>query len=179
MVIEGIGPQHYLGPALVSEAALFEPLLEGLGSKDGNFPLGCNTSHSFDDAAEKRCMRDKIDCFRDQRGEPRPPVDQSHGVTGDRSKLAFVIVREKLGLVSSHVNVDRTVTFAAFAGQAQVQCILHCFTAPPIFKGIALQHFKEQARSTTCRVRFFSRDHEAWTHGAAFHPAAPAYADTA
>ncbi len=54
----------------------------------------------------------------DGAGEQREPAER---VVGAGPEPAGVVVREELGLVGGHVDVDRAVALAAFAGQAQVQ----------------------------------------------------------
>ena len=58
-----------------------------------------------------------------------------------RPRTALVIVRKKLRSVSGDVYVNRALTLAAFARQAQVERFLYMFILPASAQRIALQHF--------------------------------------
>src|SRR6185312_264860 len=88
-------------------------------------------------------------------------------------------MRQKFGLVGRHVDVDRAISLAAFAGQTQIQRLFDMLVAPAVFEWLSLEHFKEQTRPPTRGVGFFVCDHIAGTHGPASRAAALAYTDTA
>src|SRR5579863_3645815 len=74
-------------------------------------------------------------------------------------------MREELGLVGRHVDVDRTIALAALARQAQVERLLHIFIAPAIGENVAVQHLPQLTSTAARRVFLFVGHHEAGTHG--------------
>ena len=70
------------------------------------------------DAAE--CLRDgkrheQIGESGRELREARPPMNPPHRVCLNRAQSMFVVVREELGFVRGHVDVDGTFAFASFA----------------------------------------------------------------
>src|SRR2546430_2325978 len=80
--------------------------------------LGCDADHGLRESAEERSLGQGISESRRASGEARPPVDEAHSVGAHGTKLAFVIVRKKLGLVGRHINIHGAVSLAALTGQA-------------------------------------------------------------
>ena len=105
-------------------------------------------------------------------------MDEPHRVRGPRSQAPFVVVREELGLIGRHVDVHRTVALAAFAGEAQVECVLDVRVLPALIERVAVQHLEEQARASARRVRLLPCGPVARAHRPALVPAAFADADT-
>src|SRR5690606_41985978 len=59
-----------------------------------------------------------------------------------RADAAGVVVMQELGLVGRHVHIDRTVTAASLAGQAQVECVADLVRAPAVGDQLAVQDRK-------------------------------------
>ena len=57
----------------------------------------------------------------------------------ERSRPSRVVVAQELGLVSGHIDVDRALAFAAFAGQAEVKRFFDLVVAPAAFDDLALE----------------------------------------
>jgi len=51
-------------------------------------------------------------------------------------------VGEELRFIRGQVDVDRTLAFAALAGEAQVERLLHRFLAPAAAQRLPLQHLE-------------------------------------
>ena len=98
------------------------------------------------------------------RSQPRPPVDPAHGIGVPGPQPAFVIVREKLGLVRRHVDIDRTIALAAFAGQAQIERFADRLALPAVGQHVAVEHLPQQPCAAARAVLLFARDHVARTH---------------
>ena len=79
-------------------------------------------------------------------------------------------MREKLRFVSGHINVNRTIAFAAFACQAKIQGFLNIVIAPAIRDDIAVQHLPKVVRAAASRVPLLVGDHETGAHGVVFWP---------
>src|ERR1051326_7428198 len=90
------------------------------------------------------------------------------------------MMREELGLISGHVDVDRTFRLAGLAGQAEIERIFDISTLPAAVERVALEHFKEQAGAAASGMLLLFCGHVAGAHGAAgLNFAALAYADAA
>ena len=165
--------------AFVARAAAPEPVLEGLGGEGGDLALGRNTGRSLCQAAEHGGMGEHVDHAGQAGGEAGPPGDQAHAVGAAGPQAAGVVVREELGLVGGYIYLDRALTFAALAGQAEVQRLLDVRVAPAVVQGVTLQHLEEQAGASAGRVFFLARHHIAGTHGAGMQLTAPAHAHAA
>src|SRR5579864_4876449 len=85
-----------------------------------------------------------------------------------RTDASFPVMREKLSLVCSHIDIHGTIAFAAFAGEAEVERLFHALIAPAFGDHIAMQHLPQMVRAAARGVPLFMRDHEAGTHGIAF-----------
>src|SRR5437868_6718087 len=72
---------------------------------------------------------------------------------------------QKLSLVGRHVYVDRTIAFAALAGEAEIEGFFYVLVAPAIANYVAVQHLPKVMSAPARGVPFFVRDHEAGTHG--------------
>src|SRR5919198_646761 len=93
-------------------------------------------------------------------------------------QLALVEVGQELGFVRRHVDAHRTLALAAFAGEAEVERVLHRIGAPA-GDDLAFQHLPQQPRATPRGVLLLGGDLEARTHQLAVLDAALAHADAA
>src|SRR5919109_706923 len=175
IIVEGVGPQNHFGSAVATRIVFGGAPLKTLRGKGRYLPLrgdSCDKPHRF---GEGRRLGKKVRQLRHPRGEAGPPVYQPKSVRRSGTEPAFVIVREKFRLVGRHIDVDRTIALAPFAGKAKIERLLDRFALPAAYY-IALQHLEQQAGAPAGGVFFFPRYHEARTHGALVH--APAFADT-
>src|SRR5438105_1783886 len=92
----------------------------------------------------------------------------AHRVSSARTQTAFVVVRKKLSLVNRHIHLHRTLAFAAFARETQIQRFFDFFTLPTIGNRFAANHFAQQTRAPTRRVFLFECHHITWTHRSTF-----------
>src|SRR6185312_3861255 len=92
---------------------------------------------------------------------------------------ALVIMSKKLGLVSRHVHVGRTLRLACFTGEAQIKGSLDLLILPASADDLALKHLKQHVRAAARAVFFLQRGHIAWTHGVRVYFTARSQADTA
>ena len=113
---------------------------------------------------------------RRERCQSRPSMDPSHGVRSDGAQSCRVVVRQKLGLVRRHVDVDRAVALASLAGEAQIECVFDRLVAPACRNLLTFEHLEEQTGPASRGVLLLARGHEARAHGATFH--APALSDS-
>src|SRR5690242_18796259 len=119
------------------------------------------------DSAEHRQMRQSIDESRRKRREPGPAMNVAHRIACARAQPSFVIVREKLGLVSRHIDLHGTLALASLTRQTQIERFLDCFALPAVADRFAPDHLAEQTRTAARRVLLLERDHVARTHRAA------------
>src|SRR4051812_16094327 len=89
-------------------------------------------------------------------------------------------MREKLGLVSRHIHLDRTIVFAPLARKTQVERLPYGFIPPTALYHVGADHLVHQASPAARGVLLFARHHVARAHDAvaAFEPAADAGPDT-
>ena len=84
-------------------------------------------------------------------------------------------MREELGLERGHVDVHGAFAFAALAGQAEVERVLHRLVAPVVRDDFALEHLEQQPGPAARRMFLFARDHVARAHHAMVEAAALAH----
>ena len=85
-------------------------------------------------------------------------------------------MRKKFGLIGGDIHVHRTIAFAAFAGETQIERFFNRLVVPSALQRIAVHHFKKQMAAAPRGVHFFAGHTVAGTHGLAFH--APAFTHT-
>src|SRR5262245_33203347 len=73
-------------------------------------------------------------------------------------------MREELGFVGGHVDVDRALALAALAGEAQVEGLLDLLGPPAVLDPLALAPLEEQARPSARRVLLLACDQVARAH---------------
>src|SRR6266567_9617100 len=156
VIVECIGPQDHLRAAHIARLALAEPVFEGPRREGGHRALWSDTDHSLGNVTEYRRMREEVRESGHARGEPGPPVDQSYRVGDHGAQTARVVVREKLGFIGRHIDIDGAIALTALAGQAQVQRLLDMLVAPVILEYLALQQFEEHAGTTTGGMFLFA-----------------------
>src|SRR5690348_174498 len=79
---------------------------------------------------------------------------------------------QKLRFVRGHINADGAIALAAFAGETQVERLLHVLVTPAILDDIFLSHLPEEMRPSTRGMLLLTRHAKARTHDAAFIAAA-------
>ena len=99
------------------------------------------------------------------------------GIAGPQT--VFVIVRQELGLIRRHVDVDGAIAFASLAGQAQVKRVEHLLALPAVADHIAVHHLEEKMGAPARRVFFLHRRAVTGAHRALFLTPAFSDADTA
>src|SRR5947209_8828051 len=77
---------------------------------------------------------------RPKRGQPRPLINERKSISMAGADTAFVVMREKLGFVRGHVHIDGAVTFATFAGKAEIERLFYVLVAPAFSDHIAVEH---------------------------------------
>ncbi len=96
------------------------------------------------------------------------------------TNAAFVVVREKFGFVGGDVDADGTIALASFAGEAEIEGLLHFFAPPSVARSTSpLRHLPEQVSAAAGGVLFFVGGAPARAHHAAFFAAALADSDAA
>ena len=90
----------------------------------------------------------------------------------------LIVMRQELGLVSRHIDIDRTIALAAFAGQAQVERLFHFLALPHILDDFTAHGLEQQARTAARGMLFFAGRLVAGAHGLRMLLAAIADADT-
>src|SRR5215475_12448473 len=119
-----------------------------------------NTNQELGQTAEQRTSRKKIRQPRHSRHKPRPAVDLAERVMPQWTRSPVKMMRQKLRLVGRNIYIDRTVAFAAFAREAQIQRRFHMLILPAIANNLAAGHLPEQMRATASRVLLLTRDPE-------------------
>ena len=99
-------------------------------------------------------------------------MDQAHRVSRQGPQASLVVVREKFGFVRRHVDLDRTLALAAFAGETQIERVLHVLVAPAARHRIAFEHLEQQPRPAASRVLLVVCHPIARTHRSAVLPPA-------
>ena len=84
----------------------------------------------------------------------------------ERSRVSRVVVAQELGLVGGHIDVDRALALAAFAGQAEIKRFFNLIVAPAAFDDLALEHLPEQVGAAAGAVLFLECDLVARAHRA-------------
>src|SRR5579864_2987579 len=106
VIVECIGPQDHLRSAHIARLALAEPVFEGPRREGGHRALWCDTDHGLGKMTAYRRVRQEVRESRYTRGEPGPPVDQPYRVRDHGAQMACVVVREKLGLIGRHIDIN-------------------------------------------------------------------------
>src|SRR5579863_5556422 len=109
-----------------------EPLFEGFGGEGRDGALRWHACEFPGDVAEERELRREIHEPGNIRGEPRQKADVAEGIGVQWTETAFVIMREKLGLVGGNVDADGTIALAPLAGEAEIERALDFAAAPAI-----------------------------------------------
>src|SRR5579884_2932400 len=86
---------------------------------------------------------------------------------------------EKLSLVAGHVDPDRALCLAGFAGKTQVERLPDCLTSPAVSDVVAAQHLEEQSCPAAGAVLLLVGGHVARTHDASLMATALAHTHTA
>src|SRR5258706_1485409 len=95
-----------------------------------------------------------------------------------RPAVTHVVSGQKVGFVSSHIDVGWTFAPASLACQAQIERLLDLLALPAVLNDFALQHFKQQAGAPTCGIALLARRAVARTHESISPQAASPHADT-
>ena len=183
VIVEGIGPEDNRWAWVIFTAGACgtfpEPCGECFASECRHFAFLGDAADGFGDAGEKGSLGNKVDDFGVMRSHLCPAGDLSHGIRAGRTHAVFVVVMQELGLVSRDIYIDRAVSLASFAGEAQVERIFYMFIVPAVLDYFSAQHLEEQAGAASGAVHLFARGMKAGAHGAAVHSPALADAKTA
>jgi len=156
-----------------------EPTLESLRGEGWDGALGGDSGYQLCQVAQAWKLRGKVHQAGDVRGDARPEIDVAEGVSADRPDTSFVVMREEFSFIGGEVDADRTIAFAAFAGEAEVEGFFYFFAAPAVGDDFALRHLPEQMSAAPSGVFLFERGSVAGAHDAAFGVAALANTDAA
>ena len=145
VIIERIRPENDGRLIFISKRLLLEPVQERFSRKTGNGALLRHPRNILRQAAQPRCLRKPVD-YRGRMGrEPGPAVYPAKRVGLAGASAVFIVVRQEFGLVRRHIDIDRTISLAAFAGQAEVERFLHFLALPPTLDDLATHGFEQQA----------------------------------
>src|ERR1700722_16266735 len=138
--------------------------------------LMCNPCNAFlqrpTDASQHR-----IGEPRRHRAPSRQLVGKSKNVMPQRVHSALVALRQKLGFVSRHTHLHRTLRLAGFATEAQVKRLMYSMALVTLAAQIAGQHLPQQMCTSARGVLLLHGGAIARTHDAAVRLAARAYTD--
>src|SRR5205807_8353776 len=93
-------------------------------------------------------------------------MDEPHRIGRPWSNPLLVVVREELGLVGGHVDLDGAIALASFARETEIQRLPHVVVAPAARQRLAFEHLEEQPRASAARVLLVVRDAIARAHRA-------------
>src|SRR5207248_2621071 len=133
VVVERVGPQDYGRFADVSWLPAEGPVLEGLWSEGRDVTFLGVSRREFRERIQARRLGEEVGRRGHAGGGAGPPVNQAGGVSVARAQAAFVIMREKFGLVGGHVHLHWAVVLAAFAGEAEVKGLADGLALPAFF----------------------------------------------
>src|SRR5262249_55340119 len=119
-----------------------KPGLEALRGKGWDLALCSKARGVFERLADSRCVEQKICPARRDHRQRRPPHYQAHAVGGARPQPAFVVMGEEFGLVSRHVDRDRTIVLAALALEAEIERLAYALLAPAFVERVAAHHLE-------------------------------------
>jgi len=134
------------------------------------------TGDALDERAQERAGQDRIGEGRGERAVAGEAVGKAEDVVVERVQAAFVALREKLRLVSSHVHLHRALGFAGLATQAEVEGLVDGAALEAFLAQRAGEHLPQKMSAAASGVLLLSGGAVAGTHNAAFRVAARAHA---
>ncbi len=144
----------------------------------GTAPLLGDAAGLLQHRGEQPVLGHRVDQPRHPAGQPGPPVDEGDRVVAARAQPALVVVREELGLVGRHVDVDRALVLAGLAGQAQLEGLGDVVVAPTA-ELVPAEHLEEHPGPSPGGVLLLPGRHVAGAHAAGVDVAALPDADAA
>src|ERR1041385_909619 len=173
IIVERVRPEDDLafGLGAMPRLALAEPLLKSFRRELRDTALERHACGKFRDVTQPGCLRNQIDHARPQRSKARPLIHPAKRISMTRTQTPFPVMGEKLSFVGGDVDVDRTISLAALAGEAKIQRFLYVLVTPAIADDVAVQHFPEMMSASARGMALFMRDHEAGAHGVIVRPA--------
>ncbi len=126
---EGVGPERH---RLAAAAGGLRPVAQRATGEAREVAGGVDASGPLGELLQTGGVGEEVDEAWRLRGDAGQLGQPAHRIVGCWSQPAGVMVSEELGLVGGHVDVDRTVTEAAFAGKAQIEGIPDRFGAPSV-----------------------------------------------
>ena len=133
----------------------------------------------FDERAGEGAGEERVGERRRERAEAGEAVSEAEDVVLERMQAAFVALREELGFVGGHIDLDGALGFAGLATEAEVEGFMDGFALEAFFAQRAGEHLPEQAGAATGGVLLQASGAVAGTHDSAGGVAAGADADAA
>src|SRR6185437_16147286 len=175
-IIECIRPEQHAWPTFVFRLPLLKPIPETAMSEAWKTSARTDPSKALHNRANDRSLGQEVREPRKVQRDPGPDVDQSHCKCRDRSRMLFVIMSEKLGLVRRHVDVDGAIALASLASQAKIQGLSDLLAVPAVLDHLAPEHFVKKMGPSASGILLLARDHETRAHGPFIQP--PALSDS-
>ena len=134
---------------------------------------------ALDDGAGERAGEERVGERGRERTEAGELVCETEDVVLERVKAALVALREELGFIGGHVDLDGALGFAGLATEAEVERFVDGFTLKALFAQRAGEHLPEQAGAAAGGVLLQAGGAVTGTHDAAGGVAAGADTDAA
>src|SRR5689334_18052534 len=164
VIVEGIGPEQDPATLRLARLASVEPAGEGLGSNRGYVTMWGDSCQSFGRSRHQRSAGDEIEEPRGMGCDADDILNPAHRIGRSWTPASIIMVRPELGFVGRHVDIDRTITLASLAGQAQIERFLDRRAAPSLVDRPAMKHFEKQPRAPARRMSLLMGGDEARTH---------------
>src|SRR5918992_5328436 len=139
-------------------------LPERVRRKTRELALLGHTRGPFRQITQAGSLRDEICQLRHPCGDTRPPVNVAKRVSRRWPEAVFIIVREKLRLVSRHIDTDGTIVLASFACQTEIERFLDRRALPTLLNDLSLKHLEQETRPPAGGMFLLPRHHEARAH---------------
>ena len=130
VVVEGIGPEEDLGgfvgqhgtAVFAATGVAGETAIGGEGfCKTRKGSLWVDVKDFFNEGTDDRSLVDGIDEIGGEGCQACEDIDTAEGIVREWTGVAFIVMSKKLGFVGGHVDGDRTLGFAGFAGETEVE----------------------------------------------------------
>ena len=134
---------------------------------------------ALDERAGERAGENCVGQGRGERAVAGKSVGKSEDVVVERVQAALVALRQKLGFIGSHVHLDRTLGFACFATEAEVEGLVDGLALETFVAQGSGEHLPQQVGAAARGVLLLACGAIAGAHDAALRVAAGAYANAA
>ncbi len=137
------------------------------------------TGDALDERARERAGEQRVGDGRRERAIAGESIGKSEDVVAQRVQAALVALRQELRLVGGHVHLDRTLGFAGFATEAEVQGLVDGVALETFVAEGSGEHLPKEMGAAAGGVLLLAGGAIAGAHDAALRVAAGAHADAA